>query len=91
MTTDDVLLRLQRDMQEIAQEQSLMKDWQNRVAVERAAEAERMKSINKEMHRMNKTLDGMASDSKWQLRVVAALVIGAAVKWVLDGGLAGLQ
>lgn len=64
--------------------------WKDIVSLERAAEAERMKSIDRELVSLNTDIKEMNGNVRKILFIVAGVVITAVVRWVLEGNLGGL-
>jgi len=85
------LEQLRSELGVISRKQDDFTDWKFVVSGQRAAEAERMKSIDKELVALNGDIKEMNNNVKRILWLVGGVVVTALVRWVLDGNLGGLQ
>jgi septal ring factor EnvC (AmiA/AmiB activator) len=84
------LEQLRTEMLTLERRQESFDAWKYTVSTERAAEAERMKSIDKELAELNSDIKEMNGNVRKILFIVAGVVITAVVRWVLDGNLGGI-
>ena len=97
LTCSEIVISANRDLEQLRTEmlglerkQNSFDEWKFKVSSERAAEAERMRSIDKELTSLNSDIKEMNGNVRKILFIVAGVVITAVVRWVLDGNLGGI-
>lgn len=84
------LEQLRKEFLGLERKQDDFNEWKYAISTERAAEAERMKSIDRELASLNSDIKEMNGNVRKILFIVAGVVITAVVRWVLDGNLGGV-
>ncbi len=93
MTDEQTILRLVKTVDSIA-------EWRSQIDVQRAAEAERWKAAVSDIHSIKEELrsQGAAQEKRhiatlkrynWAMGIILLPIVGAFVKFILDGGLSG--